>query len=111
MILVKFDNNYADEFDTHGFSIMTQYEFDSYIASAKQAFINAASADLSDSDWKIWCDTSVEVYFGTNEQWSWIDYEDFISETKCEQISIEAMKYIVTNIGSEYGMFPDLEGY
>lgn len=31
-----------------------------------------------------------------------------MSSITCKQISTEAMKYIVTNIGTEYGMFPDM---
>ena len=113
MILVKFEDNYADEFDTSGFQIMTQYELDEFLAFARDSFIRASAMELTPERFVyhrqpelVFNDDYVECYFGTNEQWMWTSYEDFMSCLSFSQLSSEAMKYIVTNVGTDYGMFP-----
>ena len=110
MILVKFDDNYGDEFDTNGFRIMTQKEFDNYLAGAREDFIQAAATEHS------WYGTEVERYFGTNEGWRWCDYEDFMHSISCEQIDKYTKRTLERLFPGcakwySYGMFPNMGEY
>jgi hypothetical protein len=116
MILVKFYDNYADEFDTEGFSIMTQEELDLFLAYARERFIRATSTEKTEYRWygrpednphiMKYQDKDVECYFGTNEQWMWADYEDFMYSLSFRRITVKDAWVLENFLGTDYGMFP-----
>lgn len=114
MILVKFEDNYADEFDTEGFRIMTQEELDEFLAYARENFIQSAATVATPYRYHygegkpdlVWEDRDVECYFGSNEHWQWSSYEYFMSSLKFQSLSMKEATSIVNTIGGEYGMFP-----
>lgn len=120
MILVKFDDNYADEFDTTGFMLMKQDELDLFLAYARDSFIHSLATkktedrryyhNRNDEPTYSYHDDEVEQGFGTNEGWRWADYEDFMASLDFQQIdkyttqTLERLFPEATRWG--YGMFP-----
>ena len=70
-ILIKFDANYADEFDVEGFVVMSASAWEEHKTMAKEFFENGGHA---------------EQYFGTNEYVEFDSYEDYMSAIKTTEL-------------------------
>lgn len=103
-ILVRFNDNWADEFDCDGFTIMSEKEWKNYKKLANKV---------------IW---PREIGFGTNEHFEYDSAQDYLSAfirrriTKSEEALIRKIFHIKTRLGSSsFGIIPlldavDLEG-
>jgi len=82
-VLVKFQKDWADEFDVYGFKI-----FDSL------------------AEWEATADAGAdsEYYFGTNEGWDAGDFSE--SDFKVQAIGDAEAADIIAVLGRQYGHFP-----
>lgn len=97
MLLLKFDKDWADEFDVKGFAFLSVDQWEYYKKEAKN------------------CEYPIESYFGTNEAIEFDNAEDFISSFEVKPITImeiNMMKSILDMYNNEYGtcMYYALEG-
>jgi|SRR6185369_5874980 len=74
-LLIKFDNNYADEFDVEGFLVLSQQDWEKHQELAKKVFKQKGG--------------EVEVGFGTNEAVSYYSLEDYLSSFDVTEITQE----------------------
>lgn len=91
--LLKYEDNYADEFKVEGFTI-----YDSTYRHIVQAII----ANFKDLE------GSYEFYFGSNQ---WIEYKTFKSlfnRFEIIEIPFDEYTYLRKTFGLEYGIIPDL---
>lgn len=94
--LVKFEDNWADEFDVQGFQIMNQEELDSYFnAIDNYGYFMPGEREI--------------FYFGTNQSLGWDSKEDFLSCLTITEISEEQANTIKELLSTNYGIFPDIE--
>lgn len=97
MWLVKFADNWADEMDIEGFSIMSTGQFTQWARTVEEV---AKKIDEGHP---------FEWYFGTNE---WIDWEignEFKEAFSCEVITDEeadVLKRLLLEDFYKYGIFP-----
>lgn len=77
MLLVKFDSNYADEFDIGGFIVMSEEDWEKHNVLVKKKFDEEGE---------------IEVYFGTNESMIWESYESYIGDFYVNKLSDEELK-------------------
>jgi len=91
--LVKFQKDYADEFDVFGMRLMSNEEYKEYLLSAKNVSYPK------------------EMYFGTNEFVDFFNFEDLKNSLTVEHLSDEAAQVIQDKIGDDFGWFPEFEGY
>ena len=95
--LVKFADNWADEIDIEGFSIMSTGQFTQWARTVEEV---AKKIDEGHS---------FEWYFGTNE---WIDWEigkEFKEAFSCDVITDEeanVLKHLLLEGFDKYGIFP-----
>ncbi len=87
MKLIKWSGNWADEFDTYGFIVCTQDQWDKL-----ESLIN-----------KI--DGLVEIYFGTNEHWTFESPEELMSDIEVTEISSLDIAILQKNLGKGYGEY------
>lgn len=66
MLLVKFDSDWADEFNVNGFSIMSERDW-KFIQEVLKIRFKARSG------------VTVDWHFGTNEGFEWYDYEEIMN--------------------------------
>ena len=92
-LLIKFEKNYADEFDVYGTRIMTNTEWADYL--------NEAMKDTYPK----------EIYFGSNEQIEFDNYQDVVNSLTVELLSGEQAQTIQDKLGDEYGWFPHFGDY
>lgn len=85
MLLVKFDRNWADEFNVYGMAIMTQESFDSLMKWAKNA----------------------SYYFGTNEGWEGEDISDGFTASEIDEDDIRYLRDLIFEGHDSFGIFPD----
>jgi len=91
--LVKFQADYADEFDVYGMRLMTSKEYAEFLDEAKK-------------------DTyPKELYFGTNEQIVFNDFGDVERSLTVEDLSPTGEQVIRAAIGDEFGWFPYFGDY
>lgn len=102
MWLVKFADNWADEFDVEGFTVLTQEEYTHFMDLVQDVAKKIDSGEI------------FSFYFGTNE---WFDYEsgdEFISAFESELIGngqADTLKrFVIGNDFDRYGIFPSGEG-
>lgn len=88
--LGNFNCGWADEFDVHGFALMTAQEYEEF----SLAFVKHA-------------DSAVYFYFGTNEGWDNEEtHEEFLQHYKVKPISAEQYNTMLILFGTaEYGHF------
>lgn len=97
MWLVKFADNWADEMDIEGFSIMSTGQFTQWARTVEEV---AKKIDEGHP---------FEWYFGTNE---WIDWEignEFKEVFSCDVITDEEaniLKHLLLEGFDKYGIFP-----
>lgn len=98
MLFVQFNDNWADEMYIRGGKIMTEKEYEEYLAAAKKAFeVNKKEA---------FC-----FYVGTNE---YIEYENFkdFTDTLTVYTITEKEEVVLKRFNLEnYGIFPDYYCY
>jgi len=100
MWLVKLADNWADEMDIEGFSIMTTDRFTQWAKTVEEV------AKKIDED------RPFEWYIGTNELVDWNSGEDFKKAFSCEVINdVEAITIgrLLLGRNNSYGLFPSIE--
>ncbi len=78
-VLLKFDSNYADEFNIEGFVAISEAEWKSYKTKAKKAIGNSPH----------------EYYFGTNESITFSGYKEYLKSFKATTISEEEYQFLL----------------
>ena len=97
MLLVKFEDNYADEFDMSGFQIMTKDTYQE-MRDAIVGFFKKHSI--------------MEMYFGTNEAMYWESASDMLGAFTSVEITAEEVSVIDKLFWRyERGWFPDVMDY
>jgi hypothetical protein len=96
-MIVKFNDNWADEFDVEGFAQMTKEDFDRLLASA-ESMLNKRGV--------------IEYGFGTNEDFTWQSVGEFrncftILDVTEEQENIIASVFF-GKYTKEFGVFPEI---
>ena len=97
MWLVKFYDNWVDEMDIEGFSIMSTGQFTQWAKTVEEV---AKKIDEG---------RSFEWYFGTNEWINWDSGKDFKEAFSCEVITDEEtniLKHLLLEEFDKYGIFP-----
>lgn len=100
MWLVKLTDNWADEMDIEGFSIMSTGQFTQWANTVEEV---AKKIDEGHS---------FEWYFGTNEWIDWNSGKDFKEAFNCEVITdeeAEVLKRLLLHEFAGYGIFPSGE--
>ena len=98
--LVKLTDNWADEMDIEGFSIMSDEEFVQWMTTVSLV------ADKIDEG------HSFEWYIGTNEWIDWENSNDFKDAFYCEVITDEEaniLKRLLLEGFDKYGLFPSIQ--
>ena len=83
-VLLKFEMDYADEFDVYGFRVVTDQEWDKFLK-----VIECLSFPL-------------EAYFGTNEQVVFENKEEILQAFKMEKISLDDEKVLTKLFAPPY---------
>ncbi len=100
MVLVKYDCNYADEFDLEGFVVMSQLEWLKHITSVEKHFQKWDSEHEPDR----WGNREgIEVYFGTNEQIIYEGFESYRRSFEVTELSDTDYKTLERLFGKTYG--------
>lgn len=79
LLLVTFSDNYADEFDIHGFKIMAESEYEELLETAERAIKQSPGE---------------EHYFGTNEYVSYESFSEYKGTLSARKISVEEAQII-----------------
>lgn len=87
MLLIKFDSNYADEFDLKGFTVMTETDWEKHKAGVKKMF-DALPEPTADKSGYV-SHPEIEKYFGTNEMLSWTSFDSYVYSFKVTEITDE----------------------
>ena len=99
-ILVKYEDNYADEFDIAGFKIFeTNDHYIKWSEEVEHAFY-FDDCDLVRTG-------PVEIYFGTNEFVSFETIKDYQKCLEVKEISAYEADLLESLIGADYGIFID----
>lgn len=90
LLLVKFNDDYADEFGVNGFHLFTEGEWNEY-----QDFVKSI-------------DFPFNIYFGTNERLEYENGDRFLQRMAAREISQETYDIVKDLFGSvRFGIFPD----
>lgn len=92
-VLVKFDDNWADEMDLSGFRVMGAEDYEEWQKALKLLTF------------------PYEPYFGTNENTCYADMIDFQRTLDTQTISDEDAAVIINLFGKKYGHFPSIEDH
>ena len=96
MLLIKYDSNYADEFDISGFRVMTEDKWEVIKANAKKAFDTRDPIDELEKQYRPNTQfKELEIYFGTNEFMVYEEYEDWLGDfttTTLKEREVEMLK-------------------
>src|SRR5574338_610881 len=102
-LLVKFDSNYADEFDVEGFTIMTENDWEAHKTKVTN-FFTALDKTREKDRWGNYRNP-VEVYFGTNEQMIYETLDCYLTSFKVSEISDEEVAILQKHFGTRtFGM-------
>lgn len=89
-VLIKECRNYADEFDTYGFTIISMNEWDQIKLETKALFDTKKNG--------------IEVYFGTNEAHEYYDYADWLGSLQVKELTEQEADTIIAAFGgSDWG--------
>jgi hypothetical protein len=100
MLLVKFDCNYADEFDTEGFIVMSESEWLKHITHVEKHFENWNKTHEPDR----WGNRQgIEVYFGTNEAIIYEAFDSYRSSFSTSELSDSDYDTLKRLFGKSYG--------
>jgi hypothetical protein len=109
-LLIKFDSNYADEFDVEGFTIMNESEWEKHKADVT-AFFKKRDETVAPNRWGH--RDGVEVYFGTNEQMIYETLDCYLRSFTATEVSDEEIavlqKHFSRGGGVRFGMLCMLE--
>ena len=109
-LLVKYDNNYADEFDVEGFFVTTEEEWEKHKAQVTKFF---EKREAGKDPLKRRYRDGVEVYFGTNEQIIYETLDCYLRSFTATEVSDEELavlkKYFNRYDGVKFGMLCMLE--
>ena len=89
MILVKFNHNYADEYDVIGFKLMTIDQYEIMLDSVRETFV------LSEG--------TVSCGWGGNDQIEFESYEEWHGGLMVTELSSDAFSIITDTIDSSFG--------
>ena len=131
LLLVKFDSNWADEFDVDGFVVWPESKWQAHKDAVTKWFENRAAKrgpkpELPPHNdptyWTIYDQVrkwergeEVERYFGTNESMTYSSAEDYFRCFKTTEITAEEYEVLKRLFKEDwrkdirYGMFLDLE--
>ena len=96
-LLIKFEKNWADEFDCQGLTIITEKEWELHKFKAK------------------YCVTyPIESFFGTNEGWEYKSFSEYIKSFKVEVITDDQALFInklfdLNGFFRGYGIIVDID--
>lgn len=90
--LIKFDKDWADEFNVYGFQIFEQVEWDKLYKKLKKNK-----------------NKEVSFNFGTNEGWDEEPIQSFLDDIEIIEITEDEKNIIEKLMGDEFGVFPDFE--
>ena len=79
-VLIKFEKNYADEFDVVGFHVSPAVVWEEDVEEARNYFLNGGNP--------------VEVYFGANEALVFEDFDDFNRAYTTKPLTIDEAKVL-----------------
>lgn len=100
MLLIKFDSNYADEFDTEGFIVMSELDWLHHIVGVEKQF-ERRDKDHQPDKWGN--REGIEVYFGTNEQIIYETFESYRSSFTTSELSDADFRTLERLFGKSYG--------
>lgn len=98
--LLRFYDNYCDEFDIEGFVVVDGIELSEWMAAMEKLRESMKNGK------------SFEFYFGTNEWVEYEEYEEFADCFTCTPISMEEAQFLRTKVIGEYtsfGIIPSTE--
>lgn len=91
MYLVKYSDNYADEFDIQGFRLFTETEYNEWDAEVCKLYYWPAT-----------------YQFGTNEDITYEDFDSYRYKIDVLEISEERYNFMSKCFGTTYGNFFDV---
>lgn len=111
-VLIKFQADYADEFDVYGFSSMSTPDFGELVADSMENFqkmVDAAAARGQKRGGRR--SGGITVGFGTNEELHFANFEVYIRAFKPRYITATEHAFLKTAFGgnrsrSEFGFCP-----
>jgi len=108
-VLLKGEDNYADEFGVEFFAVMEKTHWESIDRNAKRLFAKITKAYDDDEDcgdvgieWQGVAPV-IQFYFGTNECVIFNGYKDWRAKITVSKITHDDAKVIVSKIGSSFG--------
>lgn len=93
MLFIYYSDNWADEMDISGSRVMSEKEYEEYIARAKYAFEVNGTVDFG---------------IGSNESIEFESFEVFEQTLTVHEITEEDMKILVRFGLDDFGHFPEL---
>ena len=134
LLLLRYDSNYADEFDVDGFAVWPESKWEEHKEAVSKFFDSRAKKrgekptlpDRSDPKyWEVYDQMrkwergeEVERYFGTNESVSYSSLEDYLRCFKVPEITEEEHQTLKRLFGGSwrhddirFGMFLSLEDH
>lgn len=94
-LLIKYNDNYADEFDINGFQIMEETEWNTYVAKVRLC------TNWPQSRW-----------FGTNEGVQWPSAQEHLQNFEVIEITEEEATPLYKNfIGGAFGYFLQIDRF
>lgn len=103
MLLVKFESNYADEFDVQGFKLYKSYnEYQEELADYLDVCLDDGQDISSHED----LPERVCVCVGTNSEIEFDDVHEFLNSFIHTEIDKAMYNFIESTFGYEYGLFP-----
>lgn len=88
LVLVRFDDNYADEFDMNGFKAMALDDW--------QKLETEVEKSMKDG-------LRVEVFFGSNEEFIYNSYSDWRSTFEITPLTEDEYKFLEKTFNLEFG--------
>lgn len=82
-LLIQYDSNWADEFDLEGFVVMSESKWNNHKDAIQKRF------DALPRDKDQWGNSRYELkqYFGTNEDQTWSNMDQYLAEFKVTELS------------------------
>lgn len=125
-LLVRFSDNYADEFDVDGFKVYTPEEWEDVKEGAKKVFAKVEKKNIAEKlrittlklqdpkGYHYFRESEEEFYFGTNEAVIYSSYADWLSSYTVTEITPGQENTLDLLFGSTsygYGIFIEPEYY
>lgn len=109
-LLLKYSNNYADEFDVEGFLVLSQSQWDEHKAKAAQRFEKVAKAakvdpNVSEDSWLNRRAREVSVGFGTNEEVTYYSIDDYLGSFVVKELTQEQYQVLKDLFGVHYDSY------